>query len=369
MPDGPKTASDHCEKVTGMKQDHPASVRLREIRGSIDAVLGPLIAPGAPIAIVGYPNHPNVGDGAIWVGEVAWLRERGGDVAFTCDEDGYRRDAMASALGPDGTILLHGGGNFGDLWPQHQLLREQVVRDFPEHRIVSLPQTMRFEDPAALERARSCFDGHDRVTLLFRDEQSLAAARDRFASPSLPCPDLALALGPRARIAPPRVERLWLSRDDDERRQQRLLPTLPGADDLVVDWLGDEALPERTRLRTLRRAAGRAGRAIARRPPPISALSRAQVRVGDALAAQRLHYGERLLCQGRTVVTDRLHAHVLCVVLGIPHVIVDTGYGKLRGFHEAWTAGLEFVRVADNAAAALAAARELAQLAPPVPAA
>lgn len=343
-----------------MTLDHPAGERLRAIGERIDEVLGPLVRPGAPIAIVGYPNHPNVGDGAIWAGEVAWLRGRGGDIAYMCDLDGYRREALAAALGVDGTILLHGGGNFGDVWPEHQVLRERVVADFPDHPIVSLPQTIRFDDPAALDRARTRFDGHGGVTLLWRDERSLAAGHDHFAAPSLLCPDLALALGARMRPAPARLERVWLSRTDAERSQGRLLPPVPGPADVVFDWLGDGALPERPRWRALRRAAGRAGRATVRRPPPVGALSRPQVRVADALATERVRYGERLLAQGRTVVTDRLHAHVLSVLLGIPHVLVDTGYGKLRTFHEAWTAGLHWVRIAPDAPSALAAARELA---------
>jgi pyruvyl transferase EpsO len=331
----------------------------------IETVLGPLVDPTAPVAIVGFPNHPNVGDGAIWAGEVAWLRRRGNAVAYACDLDGYDRAALARAIGGDGTILLHGGGNFGDVWPEHQLLRERVVADFPGHRIVSLPQTLRFDDPRALERARRAFDAHDGLTLLFRDQRSLALAREAFAAPSALCVDLALGLGALARPLEPSWERLWLSRTDAERSTERLVP--PGAasgagagGDVLVDWLDDTAVPMRPRVRTLRRGAARAGRAIARRPPPAPALARAHVRVCDALAADRVAYGTALLSRGAVVVTDRLHAHVLAVLLGIPHVLVDTGYGKLATFHDAWTADVPFVRTAADASAALAAARELA---------
>jgi exopolysaccharide biosynthesis predicted pyruvyltransferase EpsI len=325
----------------------------------IDAVLGPLVDAAAPVAIVGFPNHPNVGDGAIWAGEVAWLRRRGVDVAYACDLDGYDAGALVRAIGADGTVLLHGGGNFGDVWPAHQLLRERVVGDFPDHRIVSLPQTLRFDDPAALERARRRFDAHERLTLLFRDERSLALAQEAFAVPTALCVDLALGLGALERPTPPSCARLWLSRTDAERSTPRLVPPGTG-DDVLVDWLDDTAVPMRPRVRSLRRAAARAGRAIARRPPPAAGLSRAHVRVCDALAADRVTYGTALLSRGEVVVTDRLHAHILSVLLGIPHVLVDTGYGKLRTFHDAWTADVAFVRTAEDAASALAAAQELA---------
>jgi pyruvyl transferase EpsO len=335
---------------------------LKRLTDGIDAVLGPLVDTGSPVALVGFPNHPNVGDAAIWAGEVAWLRRRGADIAYACDRDGYSRRALARAVGDDGTILLHGGGNFGDIWPPHELLRERVVSDFPDHRIVSLPQTMRFEDPAALERARRCFDAHPWLWLLLRDGRSLRLAEEAFESRSALCADLAFALGPLGRDGAPVAARLWLSRTDRERTTTRLEPPA-GAGSArgdLVDWLDDAHVPQRPRARRLRRTLLRYGRGIARRPPPAPALYRAHARVCDALAAERVAYGRRLLSRGEVVITDRLHAHILSVLLGIPHVLVDTGYGKLRTFHETWTAEVPFVRTATDATSALAVADELA---------
>jgi pyruvyl transferase EpsO len=47
--------------------------------------------------------------------------------------------------------------------------------------------------------------------------------------------------------------------------------------------------------------------------------------------------GCRLLSSGRLVITDRLHAHILNLLLGIPHAVLDNSYGKLGRFLEAWT--------------------------------
>ena len=38
------------------------------------------------------------------------------------------------------------------------------------------------------------------------------------------------------------------------------------------------------------------------------------------------------------MVTDRLHAHILSLLLDIPHVVLDNSYGKVGGFVDAWTA-------------------------------
>ena len=332
------------------------NVLLAAIRTTIDDTLTGVVPLGAPVAMVGYPNHANVGDAAIWAGETVWLRRHGHAVRYACDLHGYSKSTLARGIGPNGTILLHGGGNLGDVWPQHQELREQVVGDFPDHRIVSFPQTMQFSDEAALDRARRCFNSHPNITLLLRDERSLERARDAFTGDSRLCPDLAFELGPFARLGSPDVARLWLARTDTERTADRLVPG-EEQDDLVADWLADAHLAERPRARALKRRAEAKARHRIREP--FAAFPLLQVRLCDAVAEARVRYGRRLLSRGKVVITDRLHAHIFCVLGDIPHVLVDTGYGKLATFHAAWTSGLSFVRVANGSAAAVEAAGDL----------
>lgn len=42
---------------------------------------------------------------------------------------------------------------------------------------------------------------------------------------------------------------------------------------------------------------------------------------------------------GRLVVTDRLHAHVLAGLMGVPHIVVDNSYGKVAAIHGEYTHG------------------------------
>jgi pyruvyl transferase EpsO len=70
--------------------------------------------------------------------------------------------------------------------------------------------------------------------------------------------------------------------------------------------------------------------------------------VWDRLAQQRTRRGCRLLSRGRIVVTDRLHAHILCTLLGIPHIVLDNNCGKLSGFIRCWTAEHPLCHLADS---------------------
>src|SRR5689334_21075490 len=93
------------------------------LAGRIDEVLGPLLPPGTPCALLDFPNHSNVGDSAIWLGERKWLRRNNSKVVYACDVATYAREQLAARIGR-GVLLLHGGGNLGDFWVEHQWFRE-----------------------------------------------------------------------------------------------------------------------------------------------------------------------------------------------------------------------------------------------------
>ncbi len=295
----------------------------------IDEVLGTRIPPGMPCALVDFPSYTNAGDSAIWMGEWVWLQRNGNPVPYVCDIESYDRNALAERLGA-GIILLSGGGNFGDLWVKHQRFREQVVLDFPNHKIIQLPQSIHFDQEMQLQRSRSILRGHPDFTLLCRDQASFGLARQELQVNAALCPDMAFALGNQQHPVQPAYEIMWLARADKESRNQALPHNLPGV--WCTDWLEEEPTDIYARHQQLQREA----KGFADSGHPIY---ESLIRTYNLLAVQRLRRGCRILNQGRIVITDRLHGHIVCLLLGIPHVLLDNSYGKVRGFYDAWTAG------------------------------
>ena len=324
---------------------------------TIDRTLGPLVPREGGVALVDFPRTANVGDSMIWLGTLAWLARNGhGSPRYVCSDLTYDARRLARRLGK-GTILLGGGGNFGDLYPGHQRFRERVIADFPEHRIVQLPQSIHYQAAAALARTREVVKRHPRLTLLLRDPASLRLARAEFEVPSQLCPDLALALGPLRRLAAPTRPIAWLSRNDKEARPDDALAEVPGLES--VDWVTDEPHPlidvHLTVDRWLRhRPALRPWAA-----PGLEATFERAARI-------RLARGIRTLGAGRVVVTNRLHGHVLALLLGIPHFVVDNSYGKVRGLYEAWTSGSKLARFCATQAEALELALRRSEAPEPV---
>jgi len=304
----------------------PDAALLAALSAEIHRVLDPLIPPDRPVALLDFNDAPNVGDGMIWCGALAYLARRRLRLCYTCSNLTYSREILAGRIG-EGTILLAGGGNFGDLYPDHQELREAVLADFPRHRIVQLPQSVHFESGAALESSRRAFAAHPHVQLVVRDRASLGLASRHFDVPLALCPDMAFAIGRLERAQLPVCDVVWLAREDKE-AAARHCAAPAGVERL--DWLRDDPVASV-------RACGLLTRGLRSRPWLRPGLQDALSATYGPVARERLRRGVRLLGRGRVVVSDRLHAHILCLLLGLPHMVLDNSYGKVRALVDTWT--------------------------------
>ena len=301
----------------GVPSDNPAGPLIAQLAQRIDEVLAPVVPSAPRYALLDFPDHQNVGDNAIWLGETTWLERRlFPSPAYVCTVADYSANALRSSV-PDGPILLHGGGNFGDLWPAHQRFRERVCQDFPDRTIIQFPQSVWFEQAEAFERARAIIGAHPGFHLFVRDRQSLAAV-ETFGCWLGFCPDMAFTLGPQRAGADAIHSLLAVMREDKEAVAASADLRALLADATVGDW------PKADPIRV---------GASATEP------SEERFRAFQAAATQRLARGLDLLCSGRAVVTDRLHGHILCLLLGKPHMVADNSYGKLSSFISCWTTG------------------------------
>ncbi len=265
------------------------------------------VGPGGRYALLDFPDHANVGDSAIWLGELTMLRAiTGREPDFVCTWHDFDEARLRRAA-PDATIFLHGGGNLGDIWPHHQRLRETVLTRLRDRTVVQLPQSIHFGSGDAAARFAGIAAAHPDLTLYVRDRPSLTIAHGMIGERAMLAPDSAFALGRQSRGRPD-VPLLALLRTDGE----GVDPPMPiPADALVCDWLDEDA--------------------------PVPGVHAAQ-------AASRVARGLRLLSRGEAIITDRLHVHILALLLDIPHVVLDNSYGKIGRYMDAWTAASPRVR-------------------------
>ena len=154
------------------------------------APIADLIKDKNDVFYLDYPLHLNVGDLLIYHGTEQFFTDHNIRVTLKRSEFDVDIEELKQKITPNTTILLHGGGNFGDLYPQHQNLRETIIRMFPNNRVIVLPQTLFYKSQETLEKSAALFRQHQDCHLLARDERT-ANAFKQFSPNVYLSPDMA----------------------------------------------------------------------------------------------------------------------------------------------------------------------------------
>jgi len=269
------------------------------------------------------PGSPNIGDHAQTIAIRGWIQKHYPNfpvVELSRDDTEYFLPALRWLTNPVDVILLQSGGNMGDFRKRAERIRLSVIQTFPRNRIVSLPQTIRFDDEAQTKAQRDhmcrIYNRHPNLTILARDPISDGLAR-RF----LPncrvmfMPDFVLSThseqSPTANSFP-RV--LLCLRDDDGSRltpvqRQEIKAHLPYSS-MFFDTCGRGLISERGHEGALRTI--------------LETVRRFDV-----------------------VVTDRFHGLIFSVVCRKPCVALHSSGHKMIGGYE-WLRDLPFVRFAQT---------------------
>jgi exopolysaccharide biosynthesis predicted pyruvyltransferase EpsI len=341
-------------------------VGIDSLRSTARSTLGSALGGARKVALVNFPNHGNPGDPAIWLGTRRLLRELDVQIGYSCAWWDFDATSVREAVG-DAPVLINGGGNFGDLYAGQQAARVQVLKHLRDNPVIQLPQSIHFSDPANERAMAELIAEHPAFTMMVRDHQAEAIARERLGAEPVLSPDHALGLGPLSRTKAPEIPILWLARlPGDPEYVDHGYPI--GRDVRQANWL--LGVPEaEAEWDVVGRVALRVNKGIRRRWRPgtrgTSALHVVAERTYVPLAWRWVRRGLDLLCTGQVVVTNTLHGHILATMLGIPNVVLDSSYGKVSGIVDAWTADLPGVFQASDGKEAVAIARQVVRDADP----
>lgn len=276
-----------------------------------------------PWTVVDYPNHLNCGDAALYLGLETVAGAIGAPITRVLDRDSYR----PRHLRPDSLAVLQSGGNWGGLYPTHHRLRLRLLADSRGQDVLQLAQSIQYADEEHRDDLRRAVSAHGRVTLLVRDQRSYDIAVRDYDCPVHLVPDMAFALGPMDRLRPRTPLRLQVRTD-----KEGSAPADLGIEGETFDWL---TAPRGSRPWTTWQAMMAVNRL--QRLPLGGAPQAATVRAAHELARRSTLRARELLSAGEIVVTDRLHGHILCTLLSIPHVVVDDKFGKISALRNTWT--------------------------------
>lgn len=145
------------------------------------------------IFLIGTPEHGNLGDHAIAMGEYRVLKDYFPEHKII----EIRRDYLLGESGEfllglgferyirrDDIFCLIGGGNLGNLWSSNEALRRLIIERFPDNKIIIFPQSICFTDDADGSKEREIsariYNAHKDLHLMTRDENSFNLARKIF---------------------------------------------------------------------------------------------------------------------------------------------------------------------------------------------
>ena len=286
--------------------------------------------------LLDLPYHVNIGDLLIWQGELTFLEHEvnHGMLGF------YNQSTFGfPKLKKDTVILLHGGGNFGDVWRGSQEFRLEVIKRYPENRIVIFPQSVYYStDELAISDA-AIFAKHKDLTICARDKVSFEYLQRFFTNPLLCIPDMAFCIDGNLfmpYILEQTKENLFFKRADHEFREVTV-DFIEGEYD-TYDWPGTEKLSIFIKYLFLLiiliknvRKKGQWGRMIA------SFLSWFINKFFMYIVRPRyIKRGVRFISQYRNIYTTRLHGLILAHLLDKSIFIVPNNNGKLENYYNSW---------------------------------
>lgn len=301
---------------------------IARLNAIIDGCLNEHLGGGEPVAMVDFPDYRNVGDSAIWLGQMNYLATRWNKTpAYISALQDHSNDRL-QASAPAGPILITGGGTFGDIWSGHQELRVSILERWPGRLVVQMPQSIHYKSQQHADDMARAIAKHGNFVLLVRDERSKEFAEKHFDCRVALCPDMAFAIGAIEPMATPSLPVLAMLRSDLEKAGEYDLARHP--DVPVEDWIEESRQSVR-----FSKALGAAKAA--------ASFDRERIKAGklNAAARARLVRGIRQISRGQAIVTDRLHVHICALLIGRPHAVLDNSYGKVGGFMAAFSGGTD----------------------------
>lgn len=279
------------------------------------------------------PNYANVGDQAIFLGQLSFIERNYPKSAVRMTSYSSYNSTFDKEILDSDVILIQGGGNFGDLHRYIHESRLKILNKFSDRKIIQFPESIHFNDKDLLEETKRTIGKCRSFTLLVRDLKSLKFAQENFECESVICPDMAFALGPLS-PSEPVVDVACLLRTDNEVLQNKIHDIRQFLEAAQIRYEIDDWIERKPGIRYLHsmlyRSANIPGIRGAKFQLPIANP------VYKIFAKSRLNRGVAFLSSGNCVATDRLHGLILATLVGRERFVFDSLDGKVRAFADAW---------------------------------
>ncbi|WP_333955005.1 polysaccharide pyruvyl transferase family protein [Psychrobacter sp. S4(2024)] len=307
------------------------------LKSKLNDILG-FIEDKEDIIFVDFPLHSNVGDLLILLGTISFFKNNSLNVKAHLSTYNTNIELLKKRITPKTTIICHGGGNFGDLYPVHQNLREQLIKSFPHNKIIILPQTAYYKNIENQKKSEEVFQAHDNVIMFARDEATYSIFKG-FSNQSYLMPDMAHELYGELPKSKKSKSVLYFLRNDIEKNpiQSALKEKMKSYDcfdwsDLLIknDHRVAYAIHKMIRLNNKLKS---------------SKIDKAIFRLWSIHSQLLVYRMSKRFSSYEKIVTSRLHGHILSCLVDVPSSIIDNSYGKNTSYYDLWTKSLDITSI------------------------
>ncbi|MEQ3236448.1 polysaccharide pyruvyl transferase family protein [Bacteroides cellulosilyticus] len=303
------------------------------LKSKINEGLLPLIS--GPCIYLDLPYHSNIGDTLIWEGTEQFMASN----HVKCLYRHSKHTSHYKKIPKGVTILLHGGGNFGDVWREHQELRLRVIKEYPNNPIIILPQTVYYSHQSTMQSDALAMACHTNLTICARDKVSYRTLQNFFsANRILMLPDMAFCI-PQKRlnqyITTTKTNKTLLVKRTDKELSSFDTTSLKLDENKtdIRDWPSMENLPIYMRFfYKLYSVCHKIGTFTY----PI-----ADTYAQYIIRPNLVKAGIRFINPYKEIYTTRLHVAILATLLHKPFIFIDNSYGKNSSFYYTWLTDLK----------------------------
>lgn len=302
------------------------------LKSKINEELLPLIS--GPCIYLDLPYHPNIGDTLIWEGTEQFITSNHLKCLYRHSKYTYHYKKIPK----DVTILLHGGGNFGDVWREHQEHRLKVINEYPNNPIIILPQTVYYSNHSFMLSDAQIMSHHSKLTICARDKVSYEALKKFFPTNQiLMLPDMAFCIPPEKlnqyTTSTITNNKLLIKRTDKELSSFDLTSLkLNEYETDIRDWPSMEKQPIYMKLfHKLCSACHKIG---------TFTYFITDTYAQHVIRPNLIRTGVQFIYPYKEIYTTRLHVAILATLLHKPYVFLDNSYGKNKHFYHTWLADL-----------------------------
>lgn len=292
---------------------------MKKVKRKIELIFS-LIKRGKKIIVCNTPVHENLGDHAIAIAEINYLKKHFTDFAIVEIEENLCTSRAVNIflklISRNDIIVLQGGGFMGDLWPRHEICMHNIIEKCPEIVKIIFPQTCYLADKSseAFKKYKDSYKDSKNLYFFAREKKSFEFVKNKIFSEDN-CwifPDIVLSLNYCDRVKRDGI--LVCLREDKE----SILST--EQKDGILNCI----------------------KKLNKKIYQTSTLFNRKIDITERkiLTEEKLKEFSR----AEVVITDRLHGMIFAAITGTPCLVLDNLSGKVSGVHN-WIKELNYIKV------------------------